>query len=300
MTAGQKARVASMNSPDFARIEKAICFVEANFRTQPSLAQVAAQVHLSEYHFQRLFRRWAGISPKRFLQYLTADYARQLLRESRSVLEVSDATGLSGAGRLHDLMVNLHAATPGEIKALGANLRIQYGFHPSPFGECLVAVTGRGICAIEFIAAGGRAAALAHLKRQWPQATWRLQPRATQPTVARLFAAARAAGDRLDLFVQGSNFQVKVWEALLRIPPASAVSYEDIAACIAAPTATRVVASAIARNPVAFLIPCHRVIRKTGAFGEYRWGSARKKAMLGWEAAQRAGGDNDKLAKKRP
>jgi AraC family transcriptional regulator of adaptative response/methylated-DNA-[protein]-cysteine methyltransferase len=277
-----------MAASDYARIEKTIRYLEANFRAQPSLAALAAQVHLSEYHFQRLFRRWAGISPKRFLQVLTADYARRLLHESHTVLEVSDAAGLSSAGRLHDLLVNLHAVTPGDIQAQGANLRIQYGFHPSPFGECLVAVTARGICAIEFITTGGRAAALAQLKRQWPAASRRLQPRATQPLAARLFAAPRTVSDRLDLLVQGSNFQVKVWEALLRIPSGRVVSYEDIAARIAAPTATRAVASAIARNPVAVLIPCHRVIRKSGVFGEYRWGSARKKALLGWEAAQRA------------
>ncbi len=280
---------------DYARIEKTIRYLEANFRTQPSLAAVAAQVHLSEYHFQRLFRRWAGISPKRFLQVLTADYARRLLRETRTVLEVSDATGLSSAGRLHDLLVNLHAATPGEIKAQGANLCIQYGSHPSPFGECLIAVTARGICAIEFIATGGRAAALAQLQRHWPAATWRLQPRATQPVAARLFAVVHGNGERFDLLVQGSNFQVQVWEALLRIPSGSVVSYADVAACIAVPTATRAVASAIARNPVAVLIPCHRVIRKSGVFGEYRWGSVRKKALLGWEVAQQVVVDSETM-----
>jgi len=285
-----------MAASDYARIEKTIRYLEANFRAQPSLAAVAAQVHLSEYHFQRLFRRWAGISPKRFLQALTADYARRLLHESRTVLEVSDAAGLSSAGRLHDLLVNLHAATPGEIKAQGANLRIQYGFHPSPFGECLIAITERGICAIEFMTTGGRAAALVHLKQQWPEATWCLQPHATQPVAARLFVVSRANGERFYLLVQGSNFQVKVWEALLRIPSGSVVSYEDVAARIAAPTATRAVASAIARNPVAVLIPCHRVIRKSGVFGEYRWGGTRKKALLGWEVAQHVVVDDETIS----
>ena len=280
-----------MAASDYARIEKTIRYLEANFRAQPSLAAVAAQVQLSEYHFQRLFRRWAGISPKRFLQVLTADYARRLLHESRTVLEVSDAAGLSSAGRLHDLLVNLHAATPGDVQAQGANLCIQFGFHPSPFGECLIAITARGICAIEFMATDGRAAALAQLKQQWPAATWRQQPRATQPVAARLFNIERANAERFDLLVQGSNFQVKVWEALLRIPSGSIVSYEDVAARIGAPTATRAVASAIARNPVAVLIPCHRVIRKSGVFGEYRWGNTRKKALLGWEVAQRTGDD---------
>jgi AraC family transcriptional regulator of adaptative response/methylated-DNA-[protein]-cysteine methyltransferase len=279
-----------MTTSDYARIETAIRYLDANFREQPSLSEIAAQVHLSEYHFQRLFRRWAGITPKRFLQYLTAEHSRRLLRESRSVLEVSDANGLSSAGRLHDLLVGLHAVTPGELKTQGADLVIRYGFHPSPFGECLIAITGRGICALEFVETGSRTKALARLKSQWQGASLRLQPRATRLMAARVFAASRAA-DRCDLYVQGSNFQVKVWEALLRIPPGRVVSYEDMAARIGAPAATRAVASAIARNPVAFLIPCHRVIRKTGVFGEYRWGSARKQAMLGWEAAQRVADD---------
>ncbi len=276
-----------MATSDYARIEKAIRYLDENFRKQPSLSEIAAQVYLSEYHFQRLFRRWAGITPKRFLQFLTAEHSRRLLRESRSVLEASHASGLSSAGRLHDLLVGLHAATPGELKTQGADLVIRYGFHPSPFGECLLAVTRRGVCAIEFVGSGGRSKALAHLKSQWQGATLRLQPRATRPVAARVFAAPHAAAGRCDLFVQGSNFQVKVWEALLRIPPGHVVSYEDMAARIGAPAATRAVAGAIARNPVAFLIPCHRVIRKTGVFGEYRWGRARKQAMLGWEAAQR-------------
>ena len=277
---------------DYARIEKTIRYLEANFRAQPSLTEVAAQVHLSEYHFQRLFRRWAGISPKRFLQTLTAEFARDLLRQSRTVLEVSDAAGLSSTSRLHDLLVTLHAATPGEIKDQGANLVIQYGFHPSPFGELLLAQTTRGICAIEFVTTQGRAAALARIQRPWPAAQWQLQPRVTQSSAARLFSIA-TAGERFDLLVHGSNFQVKVWQALLRIPLGSAVAYEDVAAQIEAPTATRAVASAVARNPIAILIPCHRVIRKTGACGEYRWGSTRKRALLGWEAAQCVGAEDE-------
>lgn len=281
-----------MAASDYARIEKTIRYLEANFRAQPSLAEVAAQARLSEYHFQRLFRRWAGISPKRFLQALTAEYARDLLRASRTVLEVSDAAGLSGAGRLHDLLVTLHAVTPGEIQERGANLTIQYGFHPSPFGELVLAKTERGICCIEFVAASGRAATLANLRRQWPAADWRLQPRATKALAEKIFS--NGPRGRFDLWVRGSNFQIKVWQALLRIPCGSVAAYEDLAARIEAPTATRAVASAVARNPVAILIPCHRVIRKTGAFGEYRWGSTRKKALLGWEAVQASKlGDDD-------
>lgn len=271
-----------MAASDYARIEKAIRYLEANFRAQPSLAEVAAQAQLSEYHFQRLFRRWTGISPKRFLQALTAEYARDLLRASRTVLEVSDTAGLSSAGRLHDLLVTLHAVTPGEIKDQGANLQIQYGFHPSPFGEVVLAKTERGICCIEFVASSGRAATLANIHRQWPAADWRLLPRATKVLAEKLFS--HQSHERFDLWIRGTNFQIKVWQALLRIPSGSVTAYEDLAARIAEPTATRAVASAVARNPVAILIPCHRVIRKTGAFGEYRWGNVRKKALLGWEA----------------
>ena len=282
-----------MAASDYARIEQTIRYLETNFRAQPSLAEVAAQAHLSEYHFQRLFRRWAGISPKRFLQALTAEFARDLLRESRTVLEVSDAAGLSSAGRLHDLLVTLHAVTPGEIQKQGANLQIQYGFHPSPFGEFVLAKTARGICAIEFVASAGRAATIATIRAHWPAAQWRFQPHATQVLAAKIFSTQRQAPARFELLVQGSNFQVKVWQALLRIPCGTLVAYEDLAARIDAPVATRAVASAVARNPVAVLIPCHRVIRKTGAFGEYRWGGTRKKALLGWEVAQALRADDE-------
>jgi AraC family transcriptional regulator of adaptative response/methylated-DNA-[protein]-cysteine methyltransferase len=276
-----------MVTDDYTRIEKAILFLETNFREQPGLKDIAASVGLSEYHFQRLFRRWAGISPKRFLQYLTAEYAKDLLRESRNVLEVAYEVGLSGGGRLHDLCVNIHGVTPGELRDQGTGLAIRYGFHPSPFGEGLLAVTKRGICGLMFLSSGGRQEAIARLKSQWQGAVLREDPSATQPFVDRIFAPSRYGADpALTLFVKGTNFQVKVWEALLRIPMGSVVSYQDVAVSIAAPGAARAVGSAVAQNPVAFLIPCHRVIRKTGAFGDYQWGSARKKAILGWEAAQ--------------
>jgi AraC family transcriptional regulator, regulatory protein of adaptative response / methylated-DNA-[protein]-cysteine methyltransferase len=273
---------------DYARIERAILYLNGHFAEQPSLGEVAAHVRLSEYHFQRLFRRWAGISPKRFLQYLTAEHARGLLQRSRNVLEASDGAGLSSAGRLHDLMVAIHAATPGEVKSRGADLAIEYGIHPSPFGPCLIALTPRGICAFEFLSAGGRGT-LARLRAQWPRASLRENRRRTQPVADRLFHFRHdAPGGPLQLHVQGTNFQVKVWEALLRIPLGAAVSYEDIAAAVGVPHAARAVGSAIARNPVALLIPCHRVIRKSGALGEYHWGATRKQAILGWEAARSA------------
>jgi len=282
-----------MSGVDYARIEKAISFIEANFRSQPTLAEVAASVGLSQHHFQRLFRRWAGISPKRFLQYLTARYAEGLLQDSRDVLEASYEAGLSGPGRLHDLLVNIHGVTPGELKGQGAGLTLRYGVHRSPFGDCLLAITERGICGLAFIGPWGRDKALADMRRRWPRAVFRKGPHVTQAIADRIFASARKKGEQpFDLFVQGTNFQIKVWEALLRIPPGSAVSYGDVAESIGAPRAVRAVGTAIKQNPVAFLIPCHRVIRKSGIVGEYRWGSARKKAILGWEAVRfhRGGG----------
>ena len=280
-----------MVTTDYARVEKAILFIESNFRAQPPLETIAAGVGLSPFHFQRLFRRWAGVSPKRFLQYLTAKRAEGLLRESRNLLDVTDEVGLSSPGRLHDLVVNIHAMTPGQLKARGAGLTIHFGVHPSLFGDCLLAVTERGICWLSFIDPRDRARAVADLRRCWSGARLHERPAATRPFMDRIFPVSRRRGgsaqSAIDLFVQGTNFQVKVWEALLTIPPGSVASYEEVARRIGAPKATRAAASAVANNPVSFLIPCHRVIRKSGAIGNYGGGPARKKAMLGWEAAQK-------------
>ena len=272
---------------DYRRIEKAIHFLEENFRRQPGLKEVARQVGLSEHHFHRLFARWAGVSPKRFLQFLTADYARRLLRESANVLDAAHETGLTGPGRLHDLIVNVYAMTPGELKEEGAGLTIRFGVHPSPFGDCLVAVTDRGICAVSFLSAERGGEKWKELGKQWHRATFKESQAGTKDVANRIFDPSRwKNGSPLSVIVRGTNFQVKVWEALVRIPPGCAVSYEQVASRIGAPTSARPVGSAIARNPVAFLIPCHRVIRKTGDFGEYGSGSARKKAILAWEAAR--------------
>jgi AraC family transcriptional regulator of adaptative response/methylated-DNA-[protein]-cysteine methyltransferase len=271
---------------EYRRIEKAIHFLEKNFRRQPDLKEVARQVGLSEYHFHRLFSRWAGVSPKRFLQFLTADYARRLLRESANVLDAAHETGLTGPGRLHDLIVNVYAMTPGELKEEGAGLTIRFGVHPSPFGDCLVAVTDRGICAVSFLSVERGREAREKLETRWSRATFRKSQAGTKDVANRIFGPSRwKNGSPLSVIVRGTNFQVKVWEALVRIPPGCAVSYEQVATRIGAPAGARPVGSAVARNPVAFLIPCHRVIRKTGDFGEYGSGSARKKAILAWEAA---------------
>jgi AraC family transcriptional regulator, regulatory protein of adaptative response / methylated-DNA-[protein]-cysteine methyltransferase len=276
-----------MIEADYLRVEKAIRFLEENAREQPPLEEVARRVGMSEYHFQRVFRRWAGVSPKRFLQFLTAGHARRLLEDSWPVLDAALEVGLSGPGRLHDLMVVVDAMTPGEVRRRGEGLTIRYGSHPTPFGDCLLALTDRGVCDLGFPGAedGDPVAAL---RARWPLARLEERPEATAPVAERIFARGAAPGTPpLPLLLVGTNFQIRVWEALLRIPAGEVTSYERLAAGIGAPTAARAVGSAVGRNPVAYLIPCHRVIRGTGVFGEYRWGSARKKAMLGWEAARR-------------
>jgi AraC family transcriptional regulator, regulatory protein of adaptative response / methylated-DNA-[protein]-cysteine methyltransferase len=268
---------------DYEIVEAAIRYLESNFREQPELSDVARHVGLSESHFQRLFRRWAGISPKRFLQYLTAEHARELLAESRSVLDVSYAVGLSGGSRLHDLMLNVIAATPGEVKSGGAGIHIQYGFHNSPFGESLIAVTERGLCALAFVQNGDRQHLIDELVARWPAAQITPSQSATQKHARMIFGDS---GGNITLFVKGTNFQIRVWEALLRVPTGRAVTYEDLARSIGQPSAVRAVGAAVGQNPIAYLIPCHRVLRKSGVFGEYHWGSSRKKALLGWESAR--------------
>ena len=272
---------------DYSRIERAILFLEENYHRQPELREVAQSVHLSEFHFQRLFRRWAGISPKRFIQFLTLEHAKKLLDASHSVLDATYDAGLSSPGRLHDLFVNIEAMTPGEFKAQGAGIRIRYGFHPSPFGECLLSVTERGICGLGFIGAGGRAKILRDFQSRWPEAHWEENAPLTQPYISRIFGGEKQNGNRpITLVLQGTNFQIKVWEALLRIPMGSVIPYEDLATRVCSVRAARAVGGAVGKNPIAFLIPCHRVIRKAGGIGGYHWGAARKKAMLAWEAAR--------------
>ena len=278
------------NAQDFRRIEKAIEFLTENYQQQPSLDEVARSVNLSEFHFQRLFRRWAGISPKRLVQFLTLEHAKQALEASRSVLDAAYDAGLSSPSRLHDLFVTAEAMTPGEFKAKGAGLEINYGFHASPFGECVLAVTERGICGLGFVGEGGRSQALEDFKRRWPAATFRENSQKTRNYIERIFSAKAPNGaDPVKLLLMGTKFQIKVWEALLRIPSGAMVSYEDLARRVGKPTAARAVGSAVGRNPISFLIPCHRAIRKMGITGDYHWGAARKKAILAWEAAHRNG-----------
>jgi AraC family transcriptional regulator of adaptative response/methylated-DNA-[protein]-cysteine methyltransferase len=274
------------NTSDYQLIAAAIGYLEANHRAQPSLEELAAHLAVSPYHLQRLFKRWAGISPKRFVQYLTVEHAKQLLAASHTMLDAAYETGLSGPGRLHDLFVKVEAMTPGEFKQRGRGLTIYYGFHASPFGQCLLATTERGICALNFVGADGPAGELEGLHARWPAADLVEKAAVTAPLVASIFAPTQQPGQPLRLLLGGTNFQIKVWEALLRIPPGSVCTYEDVAQAIGRPSASRAVGGAVGANAIAYLIPCHRVIRKSGAIRDYRWGSTRKKALLGWEAAR--------------
>lgn len=272
---------------DYQVIEQALVYLEKHYTQQPSLEELSAQVGLSEYHFQRLFTRWVGISPKRFLQYLTKEHACMLLDRSVSVLEASYQTGLSSPGRLHDLFVSLEAVTPGEYKQHGVGLEIVYGFHDSPFGECMLALTDRGICGMAFVSGGDRDDPVNDLRRRWTNARLIKDTLRTSPFVNLIFSASSEGSlDPLRLYLNGTNFQVKVWEALLRIPQGNVVTYEEIAGYLGKSNAARAVGRAVATNPISYIIPCHRVIRKMGLFGGYRWGTARKKAMLGWEMAK--------------
>ena len=276
-------------SLDYQRIEQAIIFLEKNFHHQPTLKEIADSVYVSEYHFQRLFSSWVGISPKRFLQYLTKEYAKRLLKESRNVLDVSFETGLSSPGRLHDLFVNCEAVTPGEFKDQGEGLRIESGIHPTPFGDILLATTARGICWLSFVKKEGPEQEIQNLQKSWPKGELCENASETKKLANRVFAISYNGSSKpqsFNLFLKGTNFQIKVWEALLKIPAGQVVSYEDVAAYIGKPKAVRAVANAVGSNPIPFIIPCHRVIRKIGEFGGYAGGTARKKALLGWEAAR--------------
>jgi AraC family transcriptional regulator of adaptative response/methylated-DNA-[protein]-cysteine methyltransferase len=268
---------------DYRRIEQAIRYIETNAQAQPELGEIAANLNLSEYHFQRLFTRWAGISPKRFLQFLTKENAKQLLTHSTNLLEATYETGLSSPGRLHDLFVQTEAVTPGEYKSRGRGIQIAYGFHPSPFGECLLAVTGRGICFLAFVD-DSRQSALEQLRRDWTNAALTEAPARTAPIVEQIFNPT--PGTSVSVHLRGTNFQIKVWEALLRLPAGQVTSYESLAEQVCTSRAARAVGNAVAHNPVAYLIPCHRVLQKSGNFGNYRYGATRKKAILGWEIAQ--------------
>jgi len=277
---------AALDNPDYRRIALAINYLEEHVAEQPSLEEVAEHIGLSPWHFQRLFKSWAGVSPKRFLQYLTVENAKRLLRESGSVLDVALDVGLSGPSRLHDLFVSVEAMTPGEFKSLGKDLSVSYGFHATPFGECLLALTSRGICSLAFVEEENRAEALQQLLETWKAASLVEDPEAGESIISQIFKQGGEQGrGPVKVLLRGTNFQLKVWQALLRIPEGAAVSYGSLAEAVGHPGAHRAVGTAVGRNPIACLIPCHRVLRTNGDIGGYRWGITRKRAILAREAA---------------
>lgn len=269
----------------FYRIAEAIEYIQRNFKAQPQLDEVAEQIHLSPYHFQRLFTEWAGVSPKKFLQYITLAYAKRMLKEQQATLfETALDSGLSGTGRLHDLFINIEGMTPGEYKNGGESLSINYSFAECPFGALLVASTAKGICHIAF--ADDAQEALSELKTMFPNAQYQQMVDMQQQNVLYIFTHNWNKLHQIKLHLKGTEFQLKVWETLLKIPKGQLATYGSIAKKISRPKASRAVGTAIGDNPVAYLIPCHRVIQSSGVFGGYHWGSVRKTAMIGWEAAQ--------------
>jgi AraC family transcriptional regulator, regulatory protein of adaptative response / methylated-DNA-[protein]-cysteine methyltransferase len=274
----------SQQETDFGRIAEAIEYIHANFKSQPDLDEVAQQVALSPYHFQRLFTDWAGVSPKKFLQYITVANAKKILKEEGATLfDTAIETGLSGTSRLHDLFINIEGMTPGEYKNGGEALNINYSFAESPFGNILVASTLKGICHISFV--DDELKALAELKAKFPNAKFKQVVDLVQQNAMFIFTHDWSKLHEIKLHLKGSPFQLKVWETLLKIPMGKLTTYGAIAKEIQLPKASRAVGTAIGENPVAFLIPCHRIIQSTGAFGGYHWGSTRKTVMIGWEAA---------------
>ncbi len=268
---------------DYERIKKAIEFIHSNFQQQPDLDAVAKEVFLSPFHFQRLFKDWAGVSPKKFLQYISLQHAKKLL-QNHTVTDAAYETGLSGSSRLHDLFINIEGMTPGEYKNGGEQLHINYSFAESPFGNIIVASTAKGICHLAF--ADDENEVLKQLQLQFPNAKFRQVVDTIQQNALFIFTQDWKNLSKIKLHLKGTPFQIKVWEALLKIPMGDVSTYSGIANTIKNPNASRAVGTAIGDNPVAFLIPCHRVIRSTGEFGQYHWGSVRKTAMIGWEAAK--------------
>ncbi len=286
------AQLTADRSRDYELIRRAIAFLTESWTEQPSLEALAAHLGLGPSHCQKLFKRWCGLSPKEFVQAITVDHARSLLNGSASVLGAAYEVGLSGGGRLHDLFVSHEAMTPGDYKRRGDGLAMGYGFHRSPFGDALLMVTERGVAGLAFIdedKAQTREDVLAEMMRRWPRAEFVAAPERTAPFAWQIFDPATWSRDRpVRLVMIGTDFEVRVWETLLKIPMGRAVSYSDIARHLGQPTASRAVGSAVGRNPISFVVPCHRVLRGDGSLGGYHWGLTRKRALIGWEAGQSA------------
>ena len=270
---------------NFNRIAEAITFLQDNFKQQPGLDEVAEQVHLSPHHFQRMFTEWAGVSPKKFLQYISLTHARQLLRKEQATLfDAAHETGLSGTSRLHDLFVNIEGMTPAEYKNGGKDLNINYSYADSPFGTILVASTTKGICHLMF--ADDQEVAFKELEKEFPQATFLQKLDFIQQNALFVFTHDWEKLNEIRLHLKATPFQIKIWETLIKVPSGQLSTYGQLAKEIGNPNASRAVGTAVGSNPVAYLIPCHRIIQSTGQFGQYRWGRARKTAIIGWEGAQ--------------
>lgn len=269
----------------YSRIAEAIDYIKANFKDQPSLSEIAATVHLSPFHFQRLFSDWAGVSPKKFMQYISVEHAKKLLKEKQATLfETAHQTGLSGTGRLHDLFINIEGMTPGEYKNGGENLSLNYSFAESPFGNLIVVSTSKGICQMAFYE--NETEALNSVQKRFPNANYHQVVDKIQQDALFIFQHDWSKLNQIKLHLNATPFQLKVWETLLKIPMGNLSTYGAIAKEIDRPKASRAVGTAIGNNPVAFLIPCHRVIQSSGNIGGYMWGNTRKSAIIGWEAAK--------------
>jgi len=280
-------------APDYHQIRRAIAFLSETWTEQPSLERLAQHLGLSPAHCQKLFKRWCGLSPKEFVQAITIDRARNLLQGSASLLETAYEVGLSGAGRLHDLFVSHEAMTPGDYKRRGDGIAMAYGFHPSPFGEALLLATERGVAGLAFVnedKGQSQADALVDMMQRWPKATFIAAPERTAAYAEQIFQTSQWSAERpVRLVMIGTDFEVRVWQALLKIPMGRAVTYADIARHLGQPTASRAVGSAVGRNPISFVVPCHRVLRGDGSLGGYHWGLTRKRALIGWETGRVVG-----------
>jgi len=275
----------TLSQIDYNRIAQAIAYLKVNFKQQPSLDEIAEHVNLSPFHFQRMFKEWAGVTPKKFLQYLSIEYAKSILKDKQATLfDAAYETGLSGTSRLHDLFINIEGMTPGEFKNGGEQLTINYSYAESPFGSLIVASTKKGICYMAF--ADDQNDALVALKNTFPNAQYHPLLDMMQQNALYIFTQDWSRINEIKLHLKGTDFQIKVWQTLLKVPTGGLSTYGTIAASINNPKASRAVGSAVGDNPVAFLIPCHRVIKSTGEFGEYHWGISRKTAIIGWEAAK--------------
>jgi AraC family transcriptional regulator, regulatory protein of adaptative response / methylated-DNA-[protein]-cysteine methyltransferase len=292
ITTDAAARLGADRAGDYAHIRRAIAFLSATWTEQPSLERLAAHLGLSPAHCQKLFKRWCGLSPKEFVQAITVNHARSLLQGSASVFDTALEVGLSGGGRLHDLFVSHEAMTPGDYKRRGEGLDMTYGFHASPFGEALLIATDRGLAGLAFVdedKGQTRQEALADMMQRWPKAHYAEASQKTASHARQIFGSEWSREQPIRLVMIGTDFDVRVWEALLKIPMGRAVSYTDIARHIGSPAASRAVGSAVGRNPISFVVPCHRVLRGDGSLGGYHWGLTRKRALIGWETGRLAG-----------